>query len=120
MQRKLLAIRLGAKREIEDRNDLSPLQERRLTLNNRGTEKSGEILGTQSHRYLSMHHLLPTGCTCVHLNPSQCAHADGRCARVRWNSAMNSCSLGDRLWLVPPIMQPQGERRRTNQRVDAI
>lgn len=41
-------------------------------MNNRGTEKSGEIPRTQSHRYLSMHHLLPAGCTCVHLTLPAC------------------------------------------------
>lgn len=69
-------------------------------------EKSVEIPGQETHRYLAVHHLLPVPShrhTAPACNPSP---TDGRCASIGI-STTNSCSAGD-LWLVWPIMQSKG------------
>lgn len=69
-------------------------------------EKSVEIPGQETHRYLAVHHLLPVPShrqIAPACNPSP---TDGRCASIGI-STTNSCSAGD-LWLVWPIMQSKG------------
>lgn len=95
----------GKRKESKKKRDFSVLYSWLDCSGTRRMEKSVEIPGQGTHRYLAVHHLLPVpghpriAPAC---NPSP---TDGRCASI---GISNSCSSGGDLCLVSPIMQSKG------------